>query len=47
MLALARKETIGDGINKKICNPLNEVNQLQNFAVFNDPTKFRKWQGND
>jgi hypothetical protein len=32
---------------KKIFNPLNEVNQLQNFADFNDPTKFRKWQGND
>jgi len=39
MVALVGKETIGDDINKKILNPLKEVNQLQDFPDFNDPTK--------
>lgn len=39
MVDLVGKETIGDDINKKILNPLKEVNQLQDFPDFNDPTK--------
>ena len=39
MVALVGKETIGDDINKKILNPLKEINQLTDFPDFNDPTK--------
>jgi type I restriction enzyme M protein len=39
MVALVGKDTIGDDINKFILNPLKEVNQLQDFPDFNDPTK--------
>jgi type I restriction enzyme M protein len=39
MVDLVGKDTIGDDINKKILNPLKEVNQLQDFPDFNDPTK--------
>jgi type I restriction enzyme M protein len=39
MVALVGKTTIGDDINKKILNPLKEVNQLADFPDFNDPSK--------
>ncbi len=39
MVALVGKDTIGDDINKKILNPLKEVNQLADFPDFNDPSK--------